>query len=252
LAGGAVDSFSTKSKEYSFSRPTYPEALFKFLSELAPQRNLAWDCATGNGQAAIELCKHFKRVIASDASENQIRHSFNRENIDYRVFPAEETPLGDDSVDLVAVAQAVHWFDFDRFYSEVRRVGKKGGIIAVWSYDMHRIQPEIDRISGRLDFGGDILGEFWPKEIRHVKEHYRTIPFPFKEVAAPELKIETRWNLYQLVNYMETWSSVKKYQLEKKSNPLELIRGELKNIWGDPQKQKPVVWKLSIRAGVIK
>lgn len=198
------------------------------------------------------MCKHFKQVVASDASENQIRNRFERRNIDYRVFPAEKTTLDDDSVDLVTVAQALHWFDFDRFYSEVRRVGKKSGVIAVWSYDMHKIQPEIDRISDRLNFGGNILGEFWSNEIRHVKEHYKTIPFQFKEIPAPDFKMETNWNLYQLMNYMETWSAVKKYQVEKKSDPLDLIRGELKNIWGDPQKQKPVVWKLSIKVGVIK
>lgn len=252
LPASSIDSFSTKSKEYSFSRPTYPQALFQFLSELAPQRDLAWDCATGNGQAAIELCKYFKKVIASDASENQIRHKFERENIDYRVFSAEETPLDDDSIDLVTVAQAVHWFDFDKFYSEVRRVGKKSSIVAMWSYDMHKIQPEIDRISDRLNYGGDILGKFWPNEIQHVKEHYKTIPFPFKEIAAPEFKMETSWNLYQLMNYMETWSAVKKYQLEKKSDPLDLIRAKLEDIWEDPQKEKVIAWKLSIRVGVIK
>lgn len=254
--GGFIDNFSTKSKEYSFSRPTYPEALFRFLSGLTPQRDLAWDCATGNGQAAIELCKHFKRVVASDASENQIRHRFERKNIDYMVFRAEEaTPLARDSVDLVTVAQAVHWFDFERFYSEVRRVCKKkngSSIIAVWSYAMHKIHPEIDRISARLDAGGDILGPFWPAEIQYVKEGYRTLPFPFKEVAAvPQFRMEASWNLYQLLNYMETWSAVKKYRQEKKSDPLDLVRSELAQIWGDAQKERPVAWELGIRVGMV-
>lgn len=105
MSGGFIDNFSTQSKEYSFSRPTYPESLFEFLSTVTPQKNLAWDCATGNGQAAIGLSKYFKKVIGSDASKNQIRHGFKRGNIDYKVFPAENAELDNDSVDIVTVAQ---------------------------------------------------------------------------------------------------------------------------------------------------
>jgi SAM-dependent methyltransferase len=253
-----INSFSSKSKDYSFSRPTYPDNLFKFLSSLTTQKDLAWDCATGNGQAAIGLCKYFKKVIASDASENQIHHKFERENIDYMVFPAEETPLVDDSIDLITVAQGLHWFNFRKFYSEVKRVGKKGGIIAVWSYAMHKIDPEIDRISDRLDVGGDILGDFWAKETKFIKERYRTIPFPFKEInlstttAIPDFKMKVDWNLYQLLSYMRTWSAVKKYHKEMKSDPLNLLRGELERIWGKGDKQKAVVWEINLRVGVIR
>ena len=125
MSGGFIDNFSTQPKEYSFSRPTYPESFFEFLSTVTPQKTLAWDCATGNGQAAIGLCKYFKKVIASDASKNQILHGFQRQNIDYKLFPAEYAELDNDSVDIVTVAQALHWFDFDKFYYNVKRVGKK-------------------------------------------------------------------------------------------------------------------------------
>ena len=160
MSGGFIDNFSTQSKEYSFSRPTYPESLFKFLSTVTPQKNLAWDCATGNGQAAIGLSKYFKKVIGSDASKNQIRHGFQRGNIDYKLFPAENAELNNDSVDIVTVAQGLHWFDFDKFYFNVKRVGKKDGIIAVWSYDMHKINPQIDKVTDRLDVDGEILGSY--------------------------------------------------------------------------------------------
>jgi ubiquinone/menaquinone biosynthesis C-methylase UbiE len=255
-----IDNFSSKSTDYAFSRPTYPDTLFKFLSELTPRKELAWDCATGNGQAAIGLCKYFRKVIASDASINQIQNKFERENIDYKVFPAEETPLANDSVDLITVAQALHWFNIDKFYSEVKRVGKKeGGIIAVWSYAMHEINPEIDKISSRLDVGGDILGDFWAKEVKYIKELYKTIPFPFKEIAIdtsssamPKFKMEVRWNLYQLLSYLQTWSAVKKYYQEKKSDPLDLIRNELKKAWGEEgYKEKSIIWKINLRVGII-
>ena len=189
MSGGFTDNFSTQSKEYSFSRPTYPESLFEFLSTVTPQKNLAWDCATGNGQAAIGLSKYFKKVIASDASKNQIRHGFQRENIDYKLFPAENAELDNDTVDIVTVAQALHWFDFDKFYYNVKRVGKKDGIIAVWSYDMHKINPQIDKITDRLDVDGEILGSYWNKETKYVKEKYKTIVFPFREISVPAFNI---------------------------------------------------------------
>lgn len=207
------------------------------------------------------MCKYFKKVIASDASINQIQHKFERENIDYRVFPAEETPFADDSIDLITVAQALHWFNIDRFCSEVKRVGKKeGGIIAVWSYAMHEISPDIDKISGRLDVNGDILGEYWAKEVKYVKELYRTIPFPFKEVVSslssspkPKFEMKVQWNLYQFLSYLQTWSAMKKYYQEKKSDPLDLVKEELNRAWGDDaHKEKSVVWKINLRVGLVK
>ena len=245
------DNFSLQSKEYSFSRPTYPEELFKFLSELTTDHQLAWDCATGNGQAAIELCKYFDQVIASDASTMQIQHKFERNNILYKVFPAEKADIPNDSVDLITVAQGLHWFDFELFYSEVRRIAKQGAIIAAWSYTMHKIIPEIDKISERLNFGGDILGDYWAKEIRYVKEDYKTIPFPFEEIITPKFSISTKWNLIQLLNYLETWSAVQKYRLEKKIDPLDLIRNELEQYWKDELDEKQVSWEINLKVAKI-
>lgn len=252
MSEGFIDNFSFHSKEYSFSRPTYPDLLFEFLSTITPQKNLAWDCATGNGQAAIGLSKYFKNVIASDASKNQIQHGFQRENIDYKIFPAENANLDNDSVDLVTVAQALHWFDFEKFYINVKRVGKKDGIIAVWSYDMHKINPQIDNISSQLNVDGEILGNYWAKETKYVKEKYKTIPFPFKEISVPAFKTTLYWNLLQLWNYMPTWSSVKKYYSENKQDPLDLVKSELKSLWGDELNKKEVTWNINIRVGVIK
>ena len=252
MSGGFIDNFSTQSKEYSFSRPTYPESLFEFLSTVTPKKNLAWDCATGNGQAAIGLSKYFKKVIASDASKNQIRHGFQRGNIDYKLFPAENAELNNDSVDIVTVAQALHWFDFEKFYINVKRVGKKDGIIAVWSYDMHKINPQIDKVTDRLDVDGEILGSYWDKETKYVKEKYKTIPFPFNEISVPSFKTMLYWNLHQLWDYMKTWSSVKKYYSENKRDPLDLVRPELNTLWGDELDKKEVTWNINIRAGIIK
>jgi len=249
---GFIDNFSSQSKEYSSSRPTYPESLFEFLNTVTPKKNLAWDCATGNGQAAIGLSKYFKKVIATDASKNQIQYAFRRENIEYRVFQAENAQLDNDSADIVTVAQALHWFDFDKFYSNVKRVGKKDGIIAVWSYDMHKIDAKIDRITERLDVDGEILGRYWDKEAKFVKEKYETIPFPFKEISVPVLRATLNWNLRQLWEYMKTWSSVKKYYSENNHDPLEIVKPEIKSLWGNELDKKKITWNINMRVGIIK
>jgi hypothetical protein len=117
---------------------------------------------------------------------------------------------------------------------------------------MHKINNQIDKIVERLDVNGDILGEFWPKEIKYIKEKYITIPFPFKEINTPKFKMKIYWNMYQLFNYMQTWSAVKKYQLEKKSNPLDLIRQDIKNLWSSEQsEQKLITWDIYLRVGII-
>ena len=251
MSNNFKDNFSIQSKEYSFSRPSYPNKLFRFLYKITADHQLAWDCATGNGQAAIKLCTYFDKVIASDASEKQIQNKFERKNILYSVFPAEKADIPNNSVDLITIAQGLHWFDFERFYSEVKRVAKNKAIIAAWSYTMHKITPEIDKISDRLNFGGNILGDYWAKEIRYVKEDYRTIPFPFEEIPTPKFTISTKWNMSQLLNYLNTWSAVQKYRLENKIDPMKLIKNELKPYWEDDLEKKPITWAINLKVGII-
>ncbi|MGC1264604.1 MAG: hypothetical protein WA932_11665 [Nitrososphaeraceae archaeon] len=152
----------------------------------------------------------------------------------------------------MTVAQGLHWFDFDKFYFNVKRVGKKDGIIAVWSYDMHKINPQIDKVTDRLDVDGEILGSYWDKETKYVKEKYKTIPFPFNEISVPAFKTMLYWNLHQLWDYMKTWSLVKRYCSENKRDPLDLVRPELNTLWGDELDKKEVTWNINIRVGIIK
>src|ERR1043165_5287441 len=123
------DHFSTQSQDYARYRPDYPPSLFQWLASLTSAHALAWDVGTGSGQAALALADHYRRVVATDAAEAQLRHAVAHERVTYKGMPAENTDLGNASVDLVTVAQALHWFDFDRFYREVQRVLRPGGLI---------------------------------------------------------------------------------------------------------------------------
>src|SRR5215207_1879848 len=107
------DHFSKQSQLYAKYRPNYPEEIYAYLASIAPGRSLAWDCGTGNGQAALGLAHHFDRVHASDASAEQISLALLSGKVDYRIEPAEHVSLAASSTDLVTVAVAVHWFNFD-------------------------------------------------------------------------------------------------------------------------------------------
>ena len=182
------DLFSAQSKEYASSRPTYPRGLFHFIVGLVDEKNLAWDCATGNGQAAVILADYFKEVVASDISVRQLEYAQQKSNIVYQIFHAESTPLEDNSVDLITVAQALHWFDFDRFYCEARRVLRKrkdaktsrGGILAAWAYGLHTISHAVDDVTHKLY--EDILGDkYWPRRESMLRTDMKRYPFPLSK-----------------------------------------------------------------------
>jgi ubiquinone/menaquinone biosynthesis C-methylase UbiE len=240
------DLFSKQSKKYAVSRPTYPESLFDFLVGLVDRKELAWDCATGNGQAAVALSKHFHQVIASDMSKKQIENAKQKSNIRYEVFPAEKAALEDDSVDLITVAQALHWFNFKEFYNEVKRVLRKDGVIAAWAYGLHSVSPEIDKVTYHLY--EDILGKYWPKERKYIEGRYEDVPFPFKPLPAPQFEIKLNWSLAELVNYLYTWSSVQKFLEKNNDDPVKQILGDLEEAWGSRQRMQ-VVWPIYIKAG---
>lgn len=243
------DLFSKQSKVYSRSRPTYPQSLFEFLAGLPERRGLAWDCATGNGQAAVRLAEYFDKVIASDASRAQVENAQQKSNVEYAVFPAERADIADGTVDLVTVAQALHWFDFDNFYNEVRRVARKGSVIAAWTYGLHSVSPEVDRITYRLY--GDVLDGYWPAEIRYIENDYRDIPFPFPQIESPVFTIELEWDLADMAAYLYSWSSVQKY-MEQKRDPVEMLHHDFASAWGDHAAKRKVTWQVHVKAGRVK
>ena len=244
------DYFSKQASAYTTYRPYYPAPLFEYLAEQALDHQLAWDCATGSGQAALGLTHYFEKVIATDASDEQIANAVAHDRITYAVAPAEKTDITSGSVDLIVVAQALHWFDFDTFYAEVRRVLKKEGVLAAWSYSLLRISPAIDRVLDQ--FYTNVIGPFWPPERKLVDDKYQSIPFPFEELVAPLFNMEARWNLDRLVGYLGTWSSVQKFKDKHDADPIEVVLRDLTRAWGRPEDEKEIHWPIHMRVGRVK
>jgi len=244
---GFKDHFSKQAEDYAKFRPRYPREIFEYLGTIVPARQLAWDCATGNGQAAVELANVFDRVIATDASESQIAKAEPRERVEYRVAPAEQSGLQSDNFDLVMVGQALHWLNHDPFYPEVRRVLKQRGVFAASAYNLLRTDRAIKEIVSRYYY--EIVGPYWPRE-RALIERFPKIPFPLPERETPGFEILAEWNLEHLVGYLRSWSSTQRFIAATNQNPLDQIASDLKKAWGDPQKTRRIVWPLILRVGI--
>ncbi len=241
------DHFSARSADYAAYRPTYPGALVDYLAGLCAATDLALDAGCGTGQLSVLLARRFTRVVATDASAQQIDKAEAHGSVEYRVAPAERSGLPDASVDLVAAAQAAHWFDLPAFYAEARRVGKPGAVLALVTYGVIRADPEID--STIQHFYKHVVGPYWPPERRHVEEGYRSFAFPFDEWAAPPLAIETRWNAADLMGYAETWSAVRGAEKALGGEPIEAFGRSLMQAWGDPARRRTIRVPLSLRVG---
>lgn len=241
------DHFSGHSEEYAEHRPHYPDAIYSYLASIAPGRSLAWDCGTGNGQAAIGLAKYFDKVHATDASAEQISQARPHNKVTYHVETAEHVSLHDSSTDLVTVAVAIHWFNFDEFYREVRRVLKPEGILAAWTYSFPEISPEIDRLIHHYYY--EILNGYWPERIRYVEEEYKTIPFPFEEIVPPSFVMEMHWTSIQFAGFLNSWSATQRYKAGRGDHPLELIWDKLVLAWGGENEPRLIRWPLYFRIG---
>jgi SAM-dependent methyltransferase len=242
------DHFSKLAAEYAAFRPAYPPALFDYLAQLSPQRRMAWDCACGTGQASVALAEHFDSVIATDASQQQIGAAAPHSRVTYRVAKAGDSGLGSKSVDLVTVAQALHWFDLETFYSEVERVLVPSGVIAAWTYGVLHVEGEaVDALI--QEFYYDIVGPYWPPERRLVEEGYRSLAFPFAEVSAPPFNMEERWERAHLLGYLRSWSAVARYAQARGVDPVAGLELRLEPVWSDARAIRKVTWPLAMRVG---
>jgi ubiquinone/menaquinone biosynthesis C-methylase UbiE len=241
------DHFSGHAALYAKYRPDYPPELYAYLATLTPHRDIALDCATGSGQAAVGLANHFAMVVAADGSVAQLRNAQPNPRVAYVGNLAEQPAFRDGSIDLVTAAQAAHWFDHERFYPQVRRVLRPQGALAIWTYGIAVISPEIDAVMS--DFYWREVGEYWPAERRYVEAAYRNMPFPFEEVAAPTWQLRLEWDLDAFIGYVSTWSAVQRYKKERGADPLSKLRERVEPVWNSGEKLRRVAWPLHLRVG---
>lgn len=241
------DHFSRQAPDYARYRPNYPAELFAWLAGIAPSRGTAWDCGTGSGQAAAGLAAHFERVLATDPSRKQLEHAEPHPRVDYRVASAEVSLLDTASIDLITVAQAIHWFDLEKFYAEAKRVLKPCGVIAAWTYTLLDVEAGIDELL--TNFYKDVVGPYWPPERRMVDDRYRSLPFPFEPVEPPAFEIRTEWSRDDLLGYLGTWSATQAYLKAKGVDPLVEFARCLAPMWPDAAARKTLRWPLHLRVG---
>ncbi len=243
------DNFSTESDKYAKFRPAYPNEFFDYLNSIVQSNAVAWDCGTGTGQIASVLSKNFDSIQATDISQSQIDNAIKRSNITYSVQPAEKTSFDDNLFDLVIIAQAIHWFDFDRFYTEVNRTAKNNSIICIIGYGRLEVNEKIDSLI--TNFYTNVIGEYWDKERKFVDDNYQTIPFPFDEIHCPKFSNQYSWNLAHLRGYLNTWSAVKHFIKQNKTNPVDDLINELGDNWKKDE-FKNVNFPILLRIGKIK
>ncbi len=250
MSGPFKDHFSAQAPDYARYRPNYPAELFAWLADIAPGHSIAWDCGTGSGQAAVALAAHFDLVIATDPSADQLAHAQPHAKVSYRNTAAESSGLDTASIDLLTVAQAIHWFELEHFYAEAKRVLKPRGIIAVWTYTLLDVEAGVDALIA--DFYRNVVGPYWPPERKMVDDRYRSLPFPFETIAAPAFSITTEWSRDDLLGYLGTWSATRACMKDKGVDPLPALERRLVPLWPERDRRKRLRWPLHMRIGRVK
>jgi ubiquinone/menaquinone biosynthesis C-methylase UbiE len=244
------DLFSRQAAAYAKYRPSYPAALIEYITGFVKEKNMVWDCATGNGQAAVLLAAHFKKVIATDSSEKQIQLAPRKENIEYAIAKAEQTGFADSIFDLITVAQAYHWFVFDAFEKEVKRVAKPGAVIAVWGYNIPQCNnEELNRLIRH--FYTEVVGKYWDAERKYVDQYYSTVPFHFEELPSKEFSIQVEWNKNDLPGYLNSWSSVQHFIKANGCNPVDKTAIEIEKKWPPENTALQFRFPVFLRAGRV-
>jgi SAM-dependent methyltransferase len=243
------DHFSEIAAHYAAFRPVYPEALAEYLATISPARNLAWDAGCGSGQLSLLLANKFEKIIATDASAEQLQQARPHPHVTYRLARAEDSGIEAGTVDLCTAAQAVHWFDIRGYYAEIQRVAKKGAIVALICYPLTEVEEPIGGILRR--FYGGTLGPYWPPERRDIENGYSTLPFPFEELKAPDIAMEAEWNFTQFAGYIETWSAVRALKKSPYASDWPAFLEEAAKAWGDLAKKRPMRWPSFMRIGRV-
>jgi ubiquinone/menaquinone biosynthesis C-methylase UbiE len=250
MKNSAKDLFSAHSDIYVKYRPLYPKELYDFILDKVTTKEIALDCGTGNGQAASVLADYFKEVHATDISEKQIGNAIQKPNLHYHTCPAEEPPFIDNLFDLIVSATAVHWFQLDKFFMEMKRIGKNNAVFACWGYKVFRTnKPELNKLIDKFYY--EKIHSYWDAERRHVDEEYSNIPFPFEEIENAGFATRLEWDLGILEGYLNTWSAVQHYIQKHNVNPVTALIQEIKSGCGNLLKIQ-ITFPIFMRLGVIK
>lgn len=240
--------FDKNSKLYLTARPLYPKHLYEYLKTICKENDFAWDCACGNGQVSIDLIKYFNKVYATDISENQIANSMKHERIDYSIQRAEATNFKDNTFDLICVAQALHWFNHEEFWKEVKRVLKEEGIFAAWGYSWFKVDNDIDLLIKKEIF--EEISPYWAKENKILWNNYRDIDFPLRKIEAPTIDMIVQWDLNELFDYMKSWSATRLCIEDKGEDFYNLAYDKVKKLWGNDKVKKEISMDLCFLVGM--
>lgn len=245
----AKELFSAHSNVYAKYRPSYPPELFNYILGFVKEKACAWDCATGNGQAAKAIADHFQHVDATDISEAQLQNAVQKSNIRYQVSSAEHTPFASNSFDLITIATAYHWLNWSQFYDEATRVGKPECVVAAWAYHLLFCDDEaINQIIQHFYY--DTVKPYWDYERKYVDESYKTVAFDFSPLPSKDFDLALSWSKESFLGYLSTWSAVQNYARQNGTSPMKLIEEELRNIWKEAE-EKDFHFPLFLRIGRI-
>ncbi len=245
--------FGQYAKNYALNRPQYPAALWQWVASLCETHDHAWDAGCGNGQATIALAQHFHHVTASDISAAQIEAAPVHPRVSYQVAPSDNISqamhFAPQSLDLICVAQALHWFDLKTFWPIARAALKPRGVFVAIAYGKFEISPEIDAITKQSFI--DVVEPYQAEGNRMVAREYADIAFPFEMMEAPMLAIECEWNIDQVMNYAATWSAVARMRKESGMDPIPAYRSALEAVGASSSSAWTVRMPLVVKAGIL-
>ena len=239
------DHFSAVAADYASARPDYPAALFDWIAQAAPSTGQAWEAGCGSGQATRDLARHFARVFATDPSAAQVAQARGPANVRFAVEPGERCSLPDASVDVVCVAQALHWFERDAFFAECVRVLRPGGVLVAWGYQDLIVPADLH--AANEAFQAAIHG-YWPPERVLIDEAYAGFDWPFPAVEAPPFQLVAQWTLPRMLGYFSSYSASKRCREATGQDPVSAHAPAFAAAWGDPDAARTMRWPMFVHA----
>lgn len=142
--------FGHAAEEFQRYRPDYPAALYDhILAQVSEQsRGCAMDLGAGTGRVTAHLLPYFREVISVEPDRGMAAKIVERfpqamvreATVEDHVQPAE-------SVDLITIANALHWMEADRVFANTRVWLRPGGILAVCDLPLPKATATIEALT---------------------------------------------------------------------------------------------------------